>query len=155
MQQESDSHAFRDSRYKETNGSEWPKVQMGFAGSIREIEIGKADNWKPNIYFILKSNLKANLIIQSKRFGTVQNFWIRKKELLHRPKFISHQISLRFEVWIQFHYFDRTPNLNWIGKEKVQKHHLDVPLHILESKYIFPEKSSSSKEKDTAEIEPT
>ena len=29
------------------------------------------------------------------------------------------------------------PTLNWIGKEKVVNHHLDVPFRTLEKKYIF------------------
>lgn len=29
------------------------------------------------------------------------------------------------------------PTLNWIGKEKVMNHHLDVPYKILEHSYGF------------------
>ena len=29
------------------------------------------------------------------------------------------------------------PTLNWIGKEKVVTHHLDVPYRVLDSKYTF------------------
>lgn len=29
------------------------------------------------------------------------------------------------------------PTLNWIGKEKVVNHHLDVPFRTLEKKYTF------------------
>ena len=29
------------------------------------------------------------------------------------------------------------PTLNWIGKEKVGNHYLDVPFHTLEKKYAF------------------
>ena len=36
------------------------------------------------------------------------------------------------------------PTLHWIGKDKVQNHHLDVPLHILENKYRFPDKISET-----------
>ena len=30
------------------------------------------------------------------------------------------------------------PTLNWIGKEKVINHHLDVPYKILKHKYTAP-----------------
>jgi len=29
------------------------------------------------------------------------------------------------------------PSLNWIGKDKVVNHHLDVPFRILDHKYGF------------------
>lgn len=29
------------------------------------------------------------------------------------------------------------PTLNWIGKDKVVNHHLDVPFRMLEKKYTF------------------
>lgn len=29
------------------------------------------------------------------------------------------------------------PTLNWIGKDKVVNHHLDVPFRTLEKKYTF------------------
>lgn len=29
------------------------------------------------------------------------------------------------------------PTLNWIGKDKVVNHHLEVPFHVLERKYSF------------------
>ena len=32
------------------------------------------------------------------------------------------------------------PTLDWIGKEKVLNHHLDVPYKVLERKYSFDEK---------------
>ena len=31
------------------------------------------------------------------------------------------------------------PTLDWIGKNKVVNHHLDVPYHVLERKYSFDE----------------
>ena len=31
------------------------------------------------------------------------------------------------------------PVLDWIGKEKVVNHHLDVPYHVLDRKYSFDE----------------
>jgi len=31
------------------------------------------------------------------------------------------------------------PTLNWIGKEKVINHHLDVPYRVLDHKYSFDE----------------
>lgn len=38
------------------------------------------------------------------------------------------------------------PSLNWIGKEKVINHHLDVPFHVLERKYSFDEKGQHSED---------
>lgn len=31
------------------------------------------------------------------------------------------------------------PTLNWIGKDKVLNHHLEVPFHVLERQYSFDE----------------
>ena len=31
------------------------------------------------------------------------------------------------------------PTLNWIGKDKVVNHHLEVPFRVLERKYSFDE----------------
>ena len=31
------------------------------------------------------------------------------------------------------------PTLNWIGKDKVVNHHLEVPFHVLERQYSFDE----------------
>jgi adenine-specific DNA-methyltransferase len=39
------------------------------------------------------------------------------------------------------------PTLNWIGKEKVVKHHLDVPYKILESSYCYGEKEDAEHNK--------
>jgi adenine-specific DNA-methyltransferase len=36
------------------------------------------------------------------------------------------------------------PTLNWIGKEKVINHHMDVPYRVLEHKYGFTEKGEQS-----------
>lgn len=33
------------------------------------------------------------------------------------------------------------PTLNWIGKDKVLNHHLEVPFHVLERQYSFDEAS--------------
>jgi adenine-specific DNA-methyltransferase len=30
------------------------------------------------------------------------------------------------------------PSLEWIGKEKVINHHLDVPFRVLEKQYAYP-----------------
>lgn len=35
------------------------------------------------------------------------------------------------------------PTLNWIGKEKVVTHHLDVPYRVLNRKYTFGDTSDS------------
>lgn len=35
------------------------------------------------------------------------------------------------------------PTLNWIGKEKVVTHHLDVPYRVLDCKYTFGDTSDS------------
>jgi adenine-specific DNA-methyltransferase len=36
------------------------------------------------------------------------------------------------------------PTLNWLGKDKVINHHIDVPYRVLERKYTFPENSEQS-----------
>ncbi|SFH68277.1 adenine-specific DNA-methyltransferase [Selenomonas ruminantium] len=38
------------------------------------------------------------------------------------------------------------PVLQWIGKDKVINHHLDVPFHVLNQKYSFGEEDSSRPE---------
>ena len=38
------------------------------------------------------------------------------------------------------------PILNWIGKEKVANHHLDVPYRILNHKYSFDESGQQNKD---------
>lgn len=39
------------------------------------------------------------------------------------------------------------PTLNWIGKEKVVKHHLDVPFRILEPSYTYGDQEDASQNK--------
>jgi adenine-specific DNA-methyltransferase len=39
------------------------------------------------------------------------------------------------------------PTLNWIGKEKVVKHHLDVPFRILEPSYIYGDQEDAAQNK--------
>ena len=42
------------------------------------------------------------------------------------------------------------PTLNWIGKDKVINHHLDVPFRVLDLQYTF---AASHQEQPTAESE--
>ncbi len=37
------------------------------------------------------------------------------------------------------------PTLNWIGKDKVVNHHLDVPFYTLEHKYGFEVRMKDAK----------
>lgn len=39
------------------------------------------------------------------------------------------------------------PTLNWIGKEKVVKHHLDVPFRILEPAYTYGDQEDATQNK--------
>ena len=38
------------------------------------------------------------------------------------------------------------PTLEWIGKDKVVNHHLDVPFRVLERKYSFGENGQHSED---------
>ena len=37
------------------------------------------------------------------------------------------------------------PTLNWIGKDKVINHHLDVPFHTLDKRYTVGDSDSGNK----------
>ncbi len=39
------------------------------------------------------------------------------------------------------------PILNWIGKEKVINHHLDVPYRVLNHKYSYDENGQEDEDK--------
>lgn len=41
------------------------------------------------------------------------------------------------------------PTLEWIGKEKVVNHHLDVPYRVLERKYSFDENGQTEADNDS------
>ena len=38
------------------------------------------------------------------------------------------------------------PTLNWIGKDKIVNHHLDVPFHVLEHKYGYTAENGQQEE---------
>ncbi|MCI7667488.1 MAG: hypothetical protein MSS17_03065, partial [Megasphaera elsdenii] len=41
------------------------------------------------------------------------------------------------------------PSLEWIGKEKVVNHHLEVPYHVLERKYSYDEEGQHEADNDS------
>lgn len=40
------------------------------------------------------------------------------------------------------------PTLNWIGKDKVLNHHLEVPFHVLARQYSFDEAGKHEEDND-------
>ena len=44
------------------------------------------------------------------------------------------------------------PTLEWIGKDKVVNHHLEVPFRVLERKYSFDENGQHDEDKDRKSV---